>query len=164
MRTWILPGVYLAAAVVFAAVVATANMHTSGSWLFRYIVEGDAHRFLGARVLALFVLLGGVASVVRTSMRGVIVHPDGIETRSVVNFGWPRVKNCTWAEIDEFVFEQDAIALGLWHGERLWLPPVLDERGLRRALEKVAAARAIPMHGPAARSVDNVDLDEEDES
>jgi hypothetical protein len=147
VRTWVLPASYLVVAILFAGVVAAAYTQTSGGWLFRYIVEGDQHRVVGAKFLALFVVLGGVAAVARTGMRGVVVHADGIEARDVVNFAWPKVKNCTWAEIDEFVFEGKSVGLRLWDGDRLWLPQVLDQEGLRRAVERVAVARGIPLRG-----------------
>ena len=118
LRVWILPLVYLVAALVFVGIVVSAYMQTSGGWLFRYIVEGDPHRIVSAKVLAGFVLLGGVAAIGRTAMRGVVVHPDGIELRDVVSVAWPKVRNCTWAEIDEVVFEGRAVGLRLWDGDR----------------------------------------------
>lgn len=158
VRTWVLPGLYMVAALAFAGVVAFAHLQTSGGWLFRYIVEGDEHRILGARVLSLFVVLGGVAALLRTNMRGVVIHPDGVETRDVIGLAWPKVKNCSWAEIDEIVLEARAVGLRLWDGSNLWLPPVLDHQGLRRALERVAVARGIPLRGDT-RPVEEVEAE-----
>jgi hypothetical protein len=39
------------------------------------------------------------------------------------------------------------ISLDLWDGTQQELPPVSNAQGLRRVLEKVAAARAIPITG-----------------
>lgn len=158
-QTWFLPGLYLVIALTFAGVVLFAHTQVSGGWLFRYIVEGDQHRIIGAKAIALLVVLGGVAAVVRTGMRGVVVHPDGIEVRDMANLFWPKVRNCTWAEIDELLFESAAVGLQLWDGDRLWLPAVLDERGLRRALERVAVARGIPMRGEGFRDVEEVEAE-----
>jgi hypothetical protein len=159
LRSWIAPATYFVLAAVLLLVVGVAHMQTSSSWLFRYIVEGDQHRILGARALALLVFLGGVAALARTAMRGVVVHPDGIEARDIVLFSWPRVRNCSWAEIDEFVFEPTVVGIGLWSGDRLWLPPVFDDVELRRALERAAAARGIPMRGKAARLPEQIDAE-----
>ena len=159
VRTWILPLVYLALALAFAGVVVAANLQTSGNWLFRYVVEGDQHRILGARALALLVVLGGVAAMLRTGMRGVVIHPDGVEFRDVIGFAWPKVQNLSWAEIDEVVFDTAAVGLRTWDGGQLWLPSVLDHRGLRRALERVAVARGIPMKGEGIRPVDEVEAE-----
>ncbi len=165
LRTWILPLVYLALALAFAGVVVAANLQTSGNWLFRYVVEGDQHRILGARTLALLVVLGGIAAMLRTAMRGVVIHPDGVEFRDVVGFAWPKVRNLSWAEIDEVVFQTSGVGIRTWEGSQLWLPSVLDHRGLQRALERVAVARGIPMRGDGLRPVDEVEaeLDEMNE-
>ena len=159
LRSWLLPMVYFASALVFAGLVAAAHMETSGGWLFRYIVEGDQHRIIGAKVLAFLVVFGGIAALARTGMRGVVVHPDGIELRDVVNLAWPKVRNCTWAEIDEVVFESGAVGLRLWDGDRLWLPPVLDQGALKRALERVSLARGIPLHGEGTRAPEEVEAE-----
>jgi hypothetical protein len=159
MRTWVLPAIYTGVAVAFAGVVAFAHLHTSGGWLFRYIVEGDQHRILSARVLSLFVVLGGVAALLRTNMRGVVIHPDGVETRDVVGLAWPKVKNCSWAELDEVIFDGQAVGFRLWDGSSLWLPPVRDHQALRRALERVAVARGIPMRGDDMRPVEEVEAE-----
>ena len=41
------------------------------------------------------------------------------------------------------------IAIDLWDGSRAFLPEVADREGLASVLEKVAAARAIPVRGGA---------------
>ena len=156
-RTWILPAVYFAASCLFLAAVLLGQMMPSDSWLFRYIVEGDEHRILGARVLALIVFAGGIAVMIRTGMRGVVVHPDGIETRDMISLGWPKIKNCTWMEIDKLVFDRGHVMLHLWDGSILGLPAVRDVDGLSYVLEKVASARAIPVRGGSGRKFDEED-------
>jgi hypothetical protein len=157
MRSWILPGVYFGIACAFLAVVLLGQVMPTNSWLFRYIVEGDEQRIVGARVLAGIIFAGGVAVLIRTAMRGVVVHPDGIEARYVISFGWPKVKNCTWVEIDKLVFDRGHVMLHLWDGSILGLPAVRDGEGLSYLLEKVAAARAIPIRGGSGRKFDEDD-------
>ena len=153
---WILPLVYLVAALVLTGIVLVMTLQTSGGWLYRYVVEGDDHRVLGARGLALISLLGALAVMLRTSMRGVTIHPDGVGYRDVVGPGWPQVRNCAWAEIDEIMVDRHAVALRLWNGDTLWLPKVYDHPGLRGALERVAVARSIPIRGEGIRTVEEV--------
>lgn len=153
-KSWLLPGAYFLLSIALLAAVTLAYLSQQETWLFRYVVEGDAHRFVGSRVLALVFFIGGVAVLVRTSMRGVVVHPEGIEARYIGALGWPKVRNCTWAEIDELVFDKQAVAVGLWNGDRIWLPPVGNDQSMRRSLQKVAQARAIPMKGAAAPAPD----------
>ena len=155
--TWVLPSLYFVLSLTFFAVVMLGQFLPSSTWLFRYIVEGDEYRIVGARTLGLIMLAGGVAALVRTSMRGVVVHPDGIEARYVISLGWPKVKNCTWMEIDRLIFDRGRVILHLWDGTIYSLPDVRDRDGLSQALEKVATARAIPVRGGSGR---NFDLDD----
>ncbi|MBI5531209.1 MAG: hypothetical protein HY898_00735 [Deltaproteobacteria bacterium] len=152
--TWILPAIYFVLSLAFLATVMLGQMMPSNSWLFRYIVEGDEHRILGARALSLIMFGGGVAALIRTGMRGVIIHPDGIEARYVIGFGWPKVKNCTWMEIDKLVLDRGHVMLYLWDGSLFGLPDVFDKAGLAHVLERVAAARAIPLRGGSGRNFD----------
>jgi hypothetical protein len=147
LRAWLLPAIYAVLAVCFVAVVLYAWSVPSGSWLFRYVVEGDAHRWLGARTLAALVLLGAIAVLARTSMRGVVIHADGIEARYVVSLGWPKVESYSWMQIDRIAFDAGQVSLQLWDGSRQLLPPVRNVAGLAQALEHIGAARAIPMRG-----------------
>jgi hypothetical protein len=41
----------------------------------------------------------------------------------------------------------ECVALDVWDGTRAFLPEVSDRAGLSAALEKIAAARAIPVRG-----------------
>ena len=140
--------IYLALAVALVAVVTIGSMSSSGSWLFRYIVEEDSQRLLGARTLAIIVLASAVASVAKTRMRGVIVHPEGLETRDMLGMGWPRVRRYAWPQIDKIVLDAgQSIAVDLWDGRREWLPKVGARDELAAELERVAMARAIPISG-----------------
>ena len=153
---WVLPSVYFVLAVTFAAIVFSTAFQTSGGWLYRYIVEGDDQRILGSRTIACLLLLGGIAALLRTRMRGVTIHPDGLGMRDVVGLGWPKVRNCGWAEIDEIVVDRKVIGLRMWNGDVHWLPKVLDHAGLCGALERVGVARSIPMRGDGLRTVEEV--------
>lgn len=155
VNTWLLPGAYFALSFILIAVVAFAHLSQHDSWLVRYVVEGDAQRIIGSRVLAAIFFGGGVAVMLRTAMRGVVIHPDGVEARNVGLLGWPTIKNCTWQEIDEFVFESTGLGVALWNGERVWLPRVWDDITLRKTIVRVARARAIPMRGDAVPDFDD---------
>lgn len=149
LRTWIFPAIYAVCSLAFLTIVMLGHMAPSNTWLFRYIVEGDKHRILGAQALATIVAAGGVAALIRTGMRGVIIHPDGIEARYVFGLGWPKVRNCTWMEIDRLVFDAGRVRLHLWDGTIYSLPQVRNAEGLEQAIERVATARAIPLRGRA---------------
>ena len=141
--------IYLALAVALMALVVIGSNAASGSFLFRYVVELDSQRLLGARPLAAIVLASAVAAVIRTRMRGVIVHPEGLEARDTLSVGWPRVRRYTWPQIDKIILDagQKMIAIDLWDGRREWLPAVEERDHLAAALEQVAVARAIPISG-----------------
>jgi hypothetical protein len=138
---------YLAIALAAAAVVLVAEQ-SPGSALYAYIVERDPHRIIPSRVFAIVLFFSAVAAVLRASMRGVRVRADGLEYRDVISLGWPRVRRYRWPQIDCIVLDQPRmIAIDLWDGSRAFLPEVADREGLASVLEKVAAARAIPVRG-----------------
>jgi hypothetical protein len=140
--------VYLVLAVALVALVVMGSASASGSWLFRYIVEEDSQRVLGARPLAAIVLVSALAAVLRARMRGVIVHPEGLEARDSLGVGWPRVRKFAWPQIDKIVLDAgQTIAVDLWDGRREWLPKVGERAELAAVLERVALARAIPISG-----------------
>lgn len=153
--------VYLGFALLMLAFIIYAQNAPSNSIYFQYIVEGDSQRILPASVCAIIVLVSAVAAVLRTQMRGVVVHPDGIVVRELLTLGWPRVRRLHWSQIDRVsvppakprptpVNEAPVIAgirLDLWDGTRTRLPPVSDNIALAVVLEKVALARAIPIEG-----------------
>jgi hypothetical protein len=140
--------VYLALALALVAIVIVGSASSNGSWLFRYIVEADSQRLLGARPLAAIIFASALAAVVRARMRGVIVHPEGLEARDILGVGWPRVRRLAWPQIDKIVLDAgQTIALDLWDGRREWLPKVGERAELALVLERIAMARAIPISG-----------------
>jgi hypothetical protein len=141
---------YLTLALAIVAVVIIGENSPSNSWLYIYIVEKDVHRILGARTLALVMVISSLAAMLRASMRGVRIRGDGLEFRDVMAMGWPRIRRFKWAQIDRIILDQPTtIALDLWDGSRAFLPRVNDRDALSAVLEKVAAARAIPVRGGA---------------
>lgn len=151
---WLPSLVYLAIALGVVAMVVLGEAGSGGAWLHEFIVERDVHRAVGARTLALVLVLGSAASLLRSSMRGVRLHPDGLEYRDVVTLGWPRVRRFKWAQIDCIILDQRSIALDLWDGSRQYLPAVGDRGALSAALEQVGVARAIPVRG--GRGLDDI--------
>jgi hypothetical protein len=146
---------YLLIAVGVVALVVAAHASPTNTNLHIWIVEQDPRRIISSRTFAALVSLSALASVVRASMRGVRLRPDGVEYRDVVSLGWPRVRRYRWAQIDCVVLNQPgSIVLDLWDGTRAFLPPVGDRSGLSAALEKVATARAIPVRG--GRGLDEI--------
>jgi hypothetical protein len=154
--------VYLGLAGVMLAVIVYAQNAPSSSVFFQYIVEGDSQRVLPASVCAIIVLVSAVAAVLRTQMRGVVVHADGIVVRELLTLGWPRVRRLHWSQIDRLSVpaakrrptpidqppvNAGIIRLDLWDGTRTRLPLVADPIALAVMLEKVALARAIPIEG-----------------
>ncbi len=149
--------IYFAVALVFCGVVIYGQqVSPPDSILFRYVVEGDRQRLISSSVCAIIIFTSALAAVLREQMRGVIVHPEGIEMRELLHFGWPKVQRLAWSQIDRMMVPEapsggaspmKPIRLDLWDGSRMWLPDV--ERGpeLGVVLERVALARAIPLEG-----------------
>lgn len=147
---------YLAFAVLVTAVIVYGENAPSSSMLFHYVVEGDRTRLIPSSVCAIILFTSALAAVLREQMRGVVLHPDGIELRELLSFGWPRVRRFQWAQIDRvFVPAVEAttgapaktIRLDLWDGSHTWLPDVAKSLELGLLLERVALARAIPIEG-----------------
>ncbi len=134
---------FLAFGVTVVAVVVAAHYGSSNSSLYTWVVEGDRGRPLGSVPLSIIILLSGVATVARAMMRGVIVTGQGIETRSILPMGIPRVRKYAWAQVDRFVIDDKdkSVVMELWSGEYERLPRVKDPEGLARVVEGVAAAR-----------------------
>jgi len=151
-----LPSVlYLVVALGVIAAVALGEASPSNSWLFKYVVEADAHRYISSRVFAGLLLASALASFLQAGMRGVRVRGDGVEYRDLVSMVWPKVRRYKWAQIDRLTIEEgDLIVLDLWNGDRALLPPVMNGTRLASTLEKVALARAIPVTG--GRGVDEI--------
>jgi hypothetical protein len=136
----------LAAAAVIVVLIAEASPSTS--WLYVNVVERGVRGFMSARVFAGCLVVGAVAGLLRTNMRGVRIRGDGVEYRDVVSLGIPRLRRFKWAQIDRVILDAPrSVALDLWDGTRAFLPEVSDRSSLAATLEKVAHARAIPVRG-----------------
>ncbi|WP_438025176.1 hypothetical protein [Sorangium sp. So ce233] len=156
---------YFAFAIAVTAVILYGQNAPSSSRIFQYVVEGDRHRLVSSSVCAIILCVSALAAVLREQMRGVVVHPDGIELRELLGFGLPRVRRFAWSQIDRMSVPparagaggagadreegklSGNIRLDLWDGSRTWLPDVGDKIALSVVLERVALARAIPIEG-----------------
>lgn len=144
---------YLAFALAVCGVIVYGQHAPTGSALFQYVVEGDRGRVVPSSVCAIILVTSAVAAVLREQMRGVVLHPEGIDVRELLSLGWPRVRRFHWSQIDKmFVPPAEAppaktIRLDLWDGTRTWLPAVARAGELGMMLERVALARAIPIEG-----------------
>lgn len=159
---------YFAASLAIGTAVLVAPYLSPGSWLYNFVVVGDRHRIMGTSTFALLIFGSALAAVVRQNMAGVILHPDGIETREVLALGMPRFNRWTWSQIDRVCIPEpppaDAakaplptakgalprrtkIQLHLWNGTQAFLPTVSKNVDLSVMLERVAMARAIPIEG-----------------
>ena len=136
---------YAVLALAVVVMVASAEMGPPGSFLRAYMIERPHP--ISARTFAIMVVIGAVASILRSGMRGVRIRGDAVEYRDVVSWTWPRIRRFKWAQIDRITLSSDMVSLDLWDGTHQELPPVSDAEGLSRVLEKVAAARAIPISG-----------------
>ena len=164
---------YVGLAAAICAVIVYGQNAPSNSWIFHYVVEGDRDRLMSSTACAIVLLVSVVAALAREGMRGVVVHPDGIETREVLALGWPRVRRFHWSQIDRLVVpeakrvptrrpkKQGNIRVDLWDGSRAWLPRVGNWIDLAVMLEKVALARAIPIEGGTGL-VDDLGDDDDD--
>jgi len=146
--------VYLALALVTIALVVIGEHSPPGSWLFNYIVVQDRFRLLGSRAFAVVLSVGAVASVLRGNMRGVRIFGDGVEAREITQLIVPRVRRYRWPQMALIVLDQPLVAVELWDGQRAVLPAVEDRDGLVATLERVAAARDIPVQG--GRGLDEI--------
>jgi hypothetical protein len=146
---------YLLVALAVLGLVAVGEASPIDSWLFKYVVEADAHRFVTSRVFAGLLLASALASFIQAGMRGVRVRGDGVEYRDLVSMVWPKVRRYKWAQIDRVTIDDAGfIVLDLWNGDSALLPPVMNSSKLASTLEKVAMARAIPVKG--GRGVDEI--------
>ena len=138
---------YLVLALSVMLFVAIGQRLDPNTWWYRFVVVADEGRAMGSQMFALLLMLSGVCALIRTSMRGVRIRPDGVEMRDI-DFLMPRVHHFKWPQLECIVLDQPTrIALDLWDGSRCLLPRVEDRAGLAAALEKVALARAIPVRG-----------------
>jgi len=140
--------IYLCCALAVVTIVLLAEASPAGSWLYVHITERGIRGPISARTVAILLMIGGVASVVRSNMRGVRIRGDGLEYRDVLALGFPKLRRFKWAQIDGIILDGPrTIALDLWDGTRAFLPEVSDRVGLSAVLEKVGHARAIPVRG-----------------
>lgn len=138
----LVPGyVYLAITLAVAGAVASAYVLGPLTRIGVYVLEGDRERPFPAIVLAFLLLASGIATVWRARMRGVVVHPEGLEARYLLALGVPRIRKWTWAQIDRFVLDDEGVMLELWNGEYERLPQVATQQKLSSALASVAASR-----------------------
>lgn len=144
---------YLAFAGIVTGLIVYGQHAPSSSTLFHYVVEGDSGRLIPASVCAIILVSSALAAVLREQMRGVILHPEGIDVRELLSLGVPRVRRFHWSQIDKVFVPgegdqtQKTIRLDLWDGSRTWLPSVARAGELGIMLERVALARAIPIEG-----------------
>ena len=146
--------VYLAAALVAVVLVLVGEHSDPGSWLFHYVVVQDHMRLISSRTFAVVLSLGAIASVLRGNMRGVRIFGDGVEAREITQLFFPRVRRYRWPQMALIVLDQRHVAVELWDGQRALLPAVGDREGLAAELERVAAARDIPVQG--GRGLDEI--------
>ena len=87
-------------------------------------------------------MASAIGTAIRSSMRGVVVSAEGVETRSLVALGLPRVRRWAWAQIHRVVVdESDEGMLELWDGTYERLPEVAEARKLTQLLEQIALGR-----------------------
>ena len=146
--------VYLAAALVSVVLVLVGEHSDPSSWLFNYVVVQDHVRLISSRTFAVLLSLGAIASVLRGNMRGVRIFGDGVEAREITQLFFPRVRRYRWPQMALIVLDQRNVAVELWDGQRAVLPAVGDREGLAAELERVAAARDIPVQG--GRGLDEI--------
>lgn len=155
--------VYLAFALTIAGAVFGAYWFLgSGSWLFRFVVEGDRGRPVGSQVLAAIVLASAVGTVVRAQMRGVVVSADWIEARYLLALGIPKARKWGWPQVHRVVLDEapraaggeptvTAIGLEMYDGSFERLPDVSEPKKLRDHLLYYATKRRIEVTSLGSR-------------
>ena len=133
-------------AVVLLAFVFIVEYTMLDSAAHKYMFQDkhliDTHLAAGAFALS------SVFTMLRDGMRGVKIRGNWIEYRDMITALWPRVRRYRWAQIEGVTFEPSgSISLDLWNGTREFLPAVRSPEQLHRVLERLGAARAIPVHG-----------------
>ena len=74
---------YLLLALAVTGIIVYGHLAPSNTRIFRYVVEGDDQRMISSTTCAIVLCLSALAAMIREQMRGVIVHPDGIELREL---------------------------------------------------------------------------------
>jgi hypothetical protein len=141
-RSQLLPslGFLLFGCCVFGLVVA-AYASGSNTRLHIWLIEGDRDRMLPSWILATIVFVSSIAVVARARMRGVTVTAEGIETRTLLAMGVPKVTKWAWAQVDRFVIDERRILVELWNGSSEFLPEVAKTQELAALLEKIAIGK-----------------------
>jgi hypothetical protein len=134
---------FLALAIGVTVTVAVAHSMPASSTLFIWVVEGDRGRPLPATVLSFIILISGLATALRSHMRGVIVHKDGIEARYLLPLGVPRIRKWAWPQIHRMVMDEEGVMLELWDGQYDRLPDVDRGTELANLLEGMASRHNI---------------------
>jgi len=134
---------FLALAIGVAVTVAMAHGMSANSTLFIWVVEGDRGRPLPASVLSTIILISGLATALRSHMRGVIVHKDGIEARYLLAMGMPRIRKWAWPQIHRMVMDDEGVILELWDGQYDRLPDVDRGADMANLLEGMASRHNI---------------------
>ncbi len=134
---------FLFGTVLVGLVLTAYYIASSNSALYVWIVDGDRARPLPSAVLAVVIFLSALGTVVRARMRGVIVHPDGIEGRYLLPMGVPRVKRWTWAQVERVVVDDEGAMLELWDTTYERLPDVARPKEMAALLEEIARERRI---------------------
>ena len=134
--------VWFGFSLAVAAIVVVAHHSSSNSPLYVWVVERDRGG-VPASVLAFIVLASGIATLVRSYMRGVIVQQSGIEARYVLPLGVPRVRRWAWAQIHRMVIDDRDVMLELWTGEYDKLPAVARRADLAAILEHKCAQHGV---------------------
>ena len=135
--------VYLGFALGAAIGIFAAPALPRGSFLFRFVVEGDSGRPISAAAIALILVASAVGTVIRAHMRGVLVKREGLEARYLLALGFPRIRRWTWAQIHRMVLDDEQVMLELWDTAYARLPEVADPKALTHLLEQIGHARAI---------------------
>lgn len=137
--------VFLALSIGVAVTVAAAHGMSPTSTLFIWVVEGDRGRPLPATVLSFIILISGLATALRSHMRGVIVHKDGVEARYLLPLGVPRIRKWAWPQIHRMVMDDEGVVLELWDGQYDRLPDVDRPIELANLLEGMSARHNITL-------------------
>jgi hypothetical protein len=129
-------------------VVLIAESSATNSVLFVHLIEQNSRRIITPRTFAILLVVSSLAMSVQVQMRGVRICSDGIEYRDVISGFWPKLRRVRWPQIDLVVLDVPTeVILELWDSTRVYLPKVADRTGLATTLEKIGAARAIPVRG-----------------
>jgi hypothetical protein len=134
---------FVGLALAMIAAVFIVRGGPSGTYLFRFIVEGDKGRAVSAQTLAFIVLACAVGTVLRAQMRGVIVRSDGLEAWYLMAAGIPKIRRWAWTQLERVVLDDTQVMVELWNGQYERLPKVAEPKKMGDLLERICAARKI---------------------